>query len=342
MLVDGKKYEPVSTWMPLEIPDSFVARSNKLNSTSGNGEAKYYVGSSVDSNLRDFFGDSYFTIRAFFIRDELISYMDSVQHDYQAAAQTHRGGEGLSQLWTERRKLLTSKSSGAIWFNASEQRAGGRRCYINGVGDYDLLRELPLPHATEVLIDKLASSGGEIIYRFRLELDRSTTISPPPIVVDEYELRESNEQKIISEIKADNSLSETGKESLIVSRVGQGKYRRELLESCGSKCPISQITDERILRASHIKPWRMASNSERLDPNNGLILAPTYDLLFDQGLITFEADKTLKISSKLSAETVRKLGLIDRSKFKDVPISSDSQKQRLKYLEFHRQNIFKE
>jgi predicted restriction endonuclease len=99
--------------------------------------------------------------------------------------------------------------------------------------------------------------------------------------------------------------------------------------------------DKRILRASHIKPWRLASNEERLDPNNGLILAPTYDLLFDQGFITFEADKTLRISSELSEVTVRKLGLIDGSKFKDLPIGESHQAARLEYLKFHREVIFR-
>ena len=40
VLVDGETYSHVDAWGPIEIVDSFVARSNKLTSTSGNGEAK--------------------------------------------------------------------------------------------------------------------------------------------------------------------------------------------------------------------------------------------------------------------------------------------------------------
>ena len=98
--------------------------------------------------------------------------------------------------------------------------------------------------------------------------------------------------------------------------------------------------DKRILRASHIKPWRYASNSERLDPQNGLILAPTYDLLFDQGLITFEANKKIRISSQLSDETVRKLGLIDGSTFRDLPWTPGDNSKRLNYLKYHQEKIF--
>ena len=54
---------------------------------------------------------------------------------------------------------------------------------------------------------------------------------------------------------------------------------------------------------------RFATNEERLDPDNGLMLAPHVDKLFDEGLITFSDDGTLLISPQLPQATVRKLGL---------------------------------
>jgi hypothetical protein len=36
-------------------------------------------------------------------------------------------------------------------------------------------------------------------------------------------------------------------------------------------------SDHRFLVASHIKPWRLSDNSERLDGNNSLLLSPHVD-----------------------------------------------------------------
>lgn len=343
MLVDGNEFTLLSTWMPLEIPDSFVIRSNKLLSTRGNGEAKLYLGSSADASLRMFFGKKPFKLRAFMQRDELIQYMNLVKTEYVMATSTHRGGRKLLELWEKRCSQLKAKKNNILWFDALEQRAGGDRCYLKGIGDYELLRSLPLPLYTKIKINKYLSLAGKAIFEFRLMLDGSSPSSFSEVDGEDYDFneRERIEQEMISVIKSDASLDATEKESLVNSRIGQGIFREKLLVDCGSKCPISQITDARILRASHIKPWRFAEHTERLDPKNGLILSPTYDLLFDQGFITFEADKTINISSQLSDETVRKLGLIDGSKFKDLPVSSAHDSKRLEFLKYHKEKIFK-
>jgi hypothetical protein len=341
MLAKGKEFTLMSSWHPLEIPDSFVVRSNKLLSTRGNGEAKFYIGSNDDPLLRKFFGEAPFKIQAFMRRSDLISYMDSIKSDYLSASKTHRGGSTLSQLWKERRASLLATKSEFIWFNASEQKVGGRRRYIKGIGNYELIRSLPLPLNTKICIDKYIANDGDAIFDFRFLVDVNTPVDPsdPGDDIDFFS-RERIEQLVLSQIRSDETITVTERESLVNSRLGQGVFREELLVDCGSKCPISQITDARILRASHIKPWRFASNSDRLDPKNGLILSPTYDLLFDQGLITFEANKTIQVSSQLSDETVRKLGLIDGATFRDLPLSPVENSKRLEFLKYHRETIF--
>lgn len=341
MLVKGKEFTLLSSWHPLEIPDSFVVRSNKLLSTRGNGEAKFYIGSNDDPLLRKFFGKTPFKIQAFMRRSDLISYMDSVKSDYISASKTHRGGITFPQLWEDRRAGLLAMKSEIIWFNATEQRAGGRRSYIKGIGNYELIRSLPLPLNTKICIDKYIAKDGDAIFDFRFLIDVNTPVDPIDIGDDtNFFSRERIEQLVLSQIRSDETITATEKENLVNSRIGQGVFREKLMVDCGSKCPISQITDVRILRASHIKPWRFASNSERIDPKNGLILSPTYDLLFDQGLITFEANKTIRISSRLSDETIRKLGLIDGATFKDLPVSSVDNSKRMNYLKYHQENIF--
>jgi hypothetical protein len=236
---------------------------------------------------------------------------------------------------------LAAVKSEFIWFDASEQKAGGQRCYVKGPGNFELVRSLPLPLNTKIRIDKHVYNNGKSIYEFRLQSQFATQVSEPPVTDDvEFFTRERVEQQIIEMIRGDETITATEKESLVNSRIGQGVFREKLLLDCVSKCPISQITDARILRASHIMPWRFASNSDRLDPKNGLILSPTYDLLFDQGLITFEANKTIRISSQLSDETVRKLGLIDGATFRDLPLSPVENSKRLEFLKYHRETIF--
>ena len=341
MLVEGKDVTFSSSWHLLEIPDSFVVIPNKLVKTKGNGEAKLYIGSLDDPSLRKFFGRKLFKIQAFMRRSDLISYMDLVKSEYEAASLTHRGGSTLPQLWESRRAALVAMKTEIIWFDASEQVAGGRRRYLKGLKNYELIRSLPLPLNTKIRIDKYLYKNGKSIYEFSLQSQFAKQVHNPPISDDaEFFTRERIEQKIVSVIRSDKAITATEKESLVNSRIGQGVFREKLLVDCGSKCPISQITDARLLRASHIKPWRFASNSERLDPKNGLMLSPTYDLLFDQGLITFEANKTIRISSRLSDETVRKLGLIDGATFKDLPVSDADNLQRLKFLKYHREFIF--
>jgi hypothetical protein len=119
-------------------------------------------------------------------------------------------------------------------------------------------------------------------------------------------------------------------------RVGQEKFRRNLLDDI-SFCPITGITDRRILTASHIKPWRVSNNEERLDKNNGFIFSPTIDKLFDIGLITFENNKSLLVSKALDKSNIISIGIEPKRIYDNLPIEN-----RIQYLEYHRNFIFLE
>jgi hypothetical protein len=117
-------------------------------------------------------------------------------------------------------------------------------------------------------------------------------------------------------------------------RMGQALFRKNLLKKI-SVCPISGISDKRLLMASHIKPWAVSNNRERLDINNGFIFSPNIDKLFDKGLISFENSAKLIISPTLLEYNISKLG-IERDKiYPKLPVLD-----RLSYLEYHRENIF--
>jgi hypothetical protein len=48
-----------------------------------------------------------------------------------------------------------------------------------------------------------------------------------------------------------------------------------------------------VLRASHIKPWAKSTNRERLNAENGIMLAAHVDALFGRGLMSFADDRAM-------------------------------------------------
>ncbi|MBI5327039.1 MAG: HNH endonuclease [Deltaproteobacteria bacterium] len=129
-------------------------------------------------------------------------------------------------------------------------------------------------------------------------------------------------------------IGETTKSIQASIRIGQEKFRKKLLKYL-KFCPITGIDDIRILVASHIKPWAVCNNNERLDVLNGFVFSPTIDKLFDKGLITFENNKELYISKTLSETNIKKIGLEEGKKYNQLPIIG-----RINYIEYHRNNIF--
>ena len=84
----------------------------------------------------------------------------------------------------------------------------------------------------------------------------------------------------------------------VSQRIGQLQFRNKVIKLEGA-CPITGVASPAFLRASHIKPWRACETAEeRLDPQNGLALAPHIDQLFDQGYITFDLSGSLKFSAE--------------------------------------------
>lgn len=121
-------------------------------------------------------------------------------------------------------------------------------------------------------------------------------------------------------------------ETLIKARLGQGSFRQNVLEQYPS-CPLTGLDIQPLLIASHIKPWSVCNNNERLDPFNGLMLAPNIDALFDKGLITFDTDGTIKIHPTINPENQKRLGISPDMKLKIRPKSK-------KYFEYHRNHVF--
>jgi len=126
----------------------------------------------------------------------------------------------------------------------------------------------------------------------------------------------------------------TTKDVLTAIRIGQSEFRKKLIASL-KKCPITGIDDIRILTASHIKPWTQSTNPEQLDMKNGFLFSPTFDRLFDRGLISFSNDKVLLVSNSFSPKNLARLNLRPEQTIVNLPIVG-----REEYLEYHRSKIF--
>ena len=141
---------------------------------------------------------------------------------------------------------------------------------------------------------------------------------------------------IITEIKAvenDNTIKVTEKDSIVKSRIGQGIFRKGLIEYWHG-CAISQCPLTWMLIASHIKPWRDADNQERLDAYNGLLLLPNYDKLFDLGYISFNSKGKIMYSRLLDKFDRETIGLTNNLHLVKL------EEQHLKYLKYHNDNCF--
>lgn len=136
----------------------------------------------------------------------------------------------------------------------------------------------------------------------------------------------------IYEIMKDIALRDTEKRLLISARVGQGYFRDELIKYWG-RCSLTGLTNVKLLRASHIKPWSKSSNQERLDPFNGLLLTPNIDLLFDKGFISIALDGELMTSSTLDKSELQIMGLPEGVKIEVV-------REHQLFLQFHREYVF--
>lgn len=125
----------------------------------------------------------------------------------------------------------------------------------------------------------------------------------------------------------------TAKEALINARIGQGKFREQVLEHWGGRCCVTGSEILAAIRASHIKPWCISNDDERLDPDNGLPLIATLDALFDAGLVTFASDGQLLTSRQLDKEK-KLLGLAG------LRLAREPNAQTAKYLSDHREHTF--
>jgi putative restriction endonuclease len=201
--------------------------------------------------------------------------------------------------------LLVSGRGNQMYFTTLPQELGELLLDLSG---YDLQDALALVEMVRPAIDAASSrSAYERAEILRLEEERIRLMAIP----------------------------ETEKQSIIMARIGQGAFRQAVL-SIEPMCRITGVSNAAFLRASHIKPWRDATNTERLDGNNGLMLTPTVDHLFDGGYITFEDRGSIVLSPRISNKLWRQMHL-PTSPY----VTRSLDKQQAVYMGYHREFVFK-
>jgi len=184
--------------------------------------------------------------------------------------------------------------------------------------------------------EKLASQLIDLIGTEARAIQQSWMVNEPGPVSALVGQTEWEEHQV-EEIKTSSTLSETDKKSVVLSRRGQGLFRARVA-AIEKSCRITGATNLEYLRASHAKPWRDATNEERLDGENGLMLTPDADFLFDRGLISFHDSGKVLVSPVADVTSIKKMG-IEVSGLQNVGSFSAGQR---KYLDYHRENVFLE
>jgi putative restriction endonuclease len=195
-----------------------------------------------------------------------------------------------------------------------------------------------------------ANKNKEEIHLFHREIHHSPFIYFGRISLTDFQLRANTPSEFVFRVEMLSpeidafkevrehageykTLDKTEQEQIVLSRLGQGNFRRSLIRLWGS-CSITGLESVTLLRASHIKPWRNSDNQERLNPFNGFLLIPDYDFLFDRGYITFKNNGSILISQKLSP-VARKVFDVDD----DLQLRNVFPENRW-FLDFHRSEVF--
>lgn len=326
MKIDGKNYKIINAFKTMmTVPDCFVAGSNKLG--SGHGEAKFYITSKEE--MYDFYGKEKFKVKCFMLKNDLKLYMDAIKEEYMHPSQEYKKKNELPKLWKERMNKI-NKLEDVIFFNIADQyQIKGPRGYLNSNdAAYHLIREIALPLVSYIYAEQL-EYGNQKLYYWRLFVDFEAILEKQN---GAHVFNYGNVEKAKAVKKEESSKSK----EIRYAREGQGKYREELLKQCHF-CPITNVADERLLIASHIKPWAASNDKEKVDPFNGYMLSPLYDKLFDRGYITFTYNRHMILAESISPYTWKLLGIKNDVFIQELRMDD----KRKDYLDFHHKNVFK-
>lgn len=183
------------------------------------------------------------------------------------------------------------------------------------------------------LTEALAGALGDLLGAEAQSIVKGFRATEAPAIQPAIGLAEWEEHEM-DQVRADTTVTETVRKAIVLARRGQGLFKRRVME-LETACRITGVSRIEHLRASHCKPWRDSNNEERLDGENGLLLTPNADHLFDRGFIGFDNNGDVLISPVAHRDSLQRMGLkLDRV----LNVGSFSSGQR-RFLEFHRDGV---
>jgi putative restriction endonuclease len=241
----------------------------------------------------------------------------------QAGAYWDRIGWRLDVRFTELRLPIKPSGHMSVLAPLLPDRYAPLRA--NGAGLQSVyLTRLP-DRLAAALVDLLGAEARDLVLGYRVAEEGPIASAIGLVEWEEHEL---------NQVRADATLPETDRQAIVLARRGQGLFKKRVMK-IEHACRITGVSREEHLRASHCKPWRDATNEERLDGENGLLLTPSVDHLFDRGFIAFEGNGQLIVSPVAHRDSLLRMGIKPESPPK---VGTFSTGQR-RFLEFHRGNV---
>lgn len=303
--------------------DSAADKDLKIGYTKGTGEARLYAGHDEES-LDNFFElgkVEYF----FMLKEDLLNYLEDSKEEYFNPSQDYR--ENISKFYQGNFERTNSIVESKIKLIFRKKYDSQNRYYLvleSVVGNrknYSYLRSICLPRVTVISFVKFEDE----------ETNKKYVYMKPIFYIDPAKREVREEQKEIEELNPRTFAEE--KLARDRYRKKQTKYRLELLEKMPA-CLITNVSDDRLLIACHVKPYAdCESDEEKYDVKNGIVLTPTYHVLFDLGFISFSPEGKLLISPFLSNLNKQRLRLHENTTYR---LQSGTEK----YMKYHRENIF--
>ena len=331
MIINGEKLRTLAVFQTMmTVPDCIVTRTNKLG--HGHGESKFYIASKDE--MRDFYGGEKFRAKCFMLKTDLLAYMQAIKNEYFEPSQNYSQKDRFPTLWAERLAMIEQLDE-VIFFDIADQyQIAGPRGYINSTDDgYQIIRKIALPLVSYIYAEKVGNEKAPLFYwKLFVDFDAIWQRKSDPFVFTYGKSKDKAEPTKTP----NNKKEEENKKIVRQAREGQGKYREQLLEQCHF-CPVTMISDERLLIASHIKPWAASNDTEKIDPYNGYMLSPMIDKLFDRGFITFTDSRHIVLSEFISPYTWKQIGLKNDTFYKALQMDD----KRIEYLKFHHESVFK-
>lgn len=261
----------------------------------------------------------------------------------------------LAKLWGYQsfhalsKGVITPAGTKFIIFFVTKEKQEALTQYNDYIDGNMLFWEGEEKHSSDRRVFEAGKNGDEI-HLFYREVHHTPFVYFGKILLTDYQLRENDPSEFVFRIEALSTeidafkevrehsaeyktLAITEQEQIVVSRLGQGNFRRNVIRLWGS-CSVTGLQTVSLLRASHIKPWKNSDNNERLTPYNGLLLIPDYDFLFDRGYITFKNSGKVVVSQRMSPFARKVFDVRDDLELRKV--FSESKE----YLEFHRSEVF--